>query len=413
MEESRLLRPFVLYFIFITLSVLTTCESVDPGDKNGQEQLPTFTYRIVETAVSDCYDNHQKITNPSPGDPFYGQDGNYAGYLAAYEDNGDGTITDLVTGLMWQKDMGEKKSFDSAKASTSNFSLAGYNDWRIPTIKELYSLIQFTGVNGGSPESSILFINDAYFLQPWGDTEAGERYIDAQTWSSTQYVGTTMNHNETVFGVNFVDGRIKGYPMNKPGSSIPNEMYFRLVRGNSSYGINDFVDNGDGTVSDLATGLMWQQADDGIARNWEEALAYAESLEHAGYGDWRLPNAKELHSIVDYSRAPDVTGSPAIHLLFSCTEIEDPLGNAGQYPYYCTGTTHMDGPDPENAAVYIAFGEAQGWMHDQLLDVHGAGAQRSDPKSGNQADYPDYWGPQGDVRYVFNYVRCVRDMTVK
>ena len=265
MEEPRLLRPFTFYFTFIILSVLTTCESVDLGDKNGQ-------------------------------------DGNYTGYQSAYEDNGDGTITDLVTGLMWQKDMGEKKSFDSAKATTSNFNLSGYNDWRIPTIKELYSLIQFTGMNGGSPESSFLFINDAYFLQPWGDTEAEERYIDAQTWSSSQYVGTTMNNNETVFGVNFVDGRIKGYPLNKPGSSIPNKMYFRLVRGNSSYGINDYVDNDDGTVSDLATGLMWQQADDGIARNWEEALAYA-----------------------------------------------------GQYPYYWTGTTHLDGPDPENAAVYIAF----------------------------------------------------------
>lgn len=49
-------------------------------------------------------------------------------------------------------------------------------------------------------------------------------------------------------------------------------------------------------------------------------------------------------------------------------------------------------------------------MHDQLTDVHGAGAQRSDPKTGNRDDYPLYWGPQGDVRYVFNYVRCVRDV---
>lgn len=58
--------------------------------------------------------------------------------------------------------------------------------------------------------------------------------------------------------------------------------------------------------------------------------------------------------------------------------------------------------------MYIAFGEAQGEMFGNLLDVHGAGSQRSNPKSGNVNDYPIYFGPQGDVQYVFNYVRCVR-----
>lgn len=48
------------------------------------------------------------------------------------------------------------------------------------------------------------------------DTSIGEREIDAQEWSSTKYVGVTMNHNETVFGVNFIDGRIKGYSLKAP-----------------------------------------------------------------------------------------------------------------------------------------------------------------------------------------------------
>ena len=42
------------------------------------------------------------------------------------------------------------------------------------------------------------------------------------------------------------------------------------------------------------------------------ALRWCESLVHAGQTDWRLPNAKELHSIVDYSRSPDTTGTAAI-----------------------------------------------------------------------------------------------------
>ena len=66
-------------------------------------------------------------------------------------------------------------------------------------------------------------------------------------------------------------------------------------------------------------------------------------------------------------------------------------------------------------AVYIAFGEALGWMkfrtgnNSTLMDVHGAGAQRSDPKTGNASDYPQGHGPQGDVIRITNYVRCVRN----
>ena len=55
--------------------------------------------------------------------------------------------------------------------------------------------------------------------------------------------------------------------------------------------------------------------------NWEDALAYAEDLDLAGYRDWRLPNAKELQSIVDYTRSPDTTSSAAIDPLFSASAI--------------------------------------------------------------------------------------------
>ena len=255
-----------------------------------------------------------------------------------------------------------------------------------------------------------MFIDTNYFNQPLGNTNIGEREIDAQTWSSTEYVGRTMNNDETVFGVNFVDGRIKGYPKYKPSTGSANTMYFRMVRGNIDYGKNDFVDNDDNTISDIATGLMWQKADDGIARDWEESLSYAENSEFAEYDDWRLPNAKELQSIVDYTRSPQTTNSPAIDPIFETTEINDPDGNSGHYPFFWTSTTHLDGVNPYSGAAYIAFGEGLGKMNGTLMDVHGAGCQRSDPKSGNINDYPQYFGPQGDVRYVYNYVRLVRDI---
>ncbi|MCP4724968.1 MAG: DUF1566 domain-containing protein [bacterium] len=343
------------------------------------------------------------------GDAFYGQDANYLTNNPSYTDNSDGTIIDNVTGLIWQEDMGSKLTFEEASENANKLVLGGYSDWRIPTIKELYSLIIFTGRVHGQ-RAIEPFIDTRYFAQPLGNSGSGEREIDAQTWSSTVYTGRTMRNDETVFGVNFVDGRIKGYPKYNPRTKKSNKMYFRFVRGNEDYGKNSFVDNGDGTVTDLASGLMWQKNDSGKGMDWKNALHNAENLTLSGYDDWRLPNAKELQSIVDYTRSLQTTGSAAIDPVFSTTEINDPLGEK-QYPYFWTSTTHHDGPNPDNSAVYIAFGAAQGRMRGQLMDVHGAGSQRSDPKSGERSDYPKYFGPQGDVRYVYNYVRCVR--TVK
>ena len=71
----------------------------------------------------------------------------------------------------------------------------------------------------------------------------------------------------------------------------------------------------------IATGLMWLQNDSGKAMTWQQALAYAEASTVDGYSDWRLPNAKELQSIVDYTRSPDTTGTAAINPLFQTTNI--------------------------------------------------------------------------------------------
>jgi len=271
-----------------------------------------LSYKIVDTGVQDSYSNKTIIETPAAGEEFYGQDSNYQGLQPSYTDNGDGTISDNVTALMWQKNMGDKMTYDEAFVEAGNMTLGGYNDWRVPTIKELYSLILFSGKVKGEKVID-KFIDTVYFDQPIGDVDKGEREIDAQTLSATMYRSTTMNGDSTVFGVNFLDGRIKGYPKFKPGSNNnnPRMMYFRMVRGNQDYGENSFVDNQDGTISDIATGLMWQKADDGGTYDWEEALAYGENLELADFDDWRLPNAKELQSIADYRRCPDVTSSPA------------------------------------------------------------------------------------------------------
>ncbi|MCD4736934.1 MAG: DUF1566 domain-containing protein, partial [Bacteroidales bacterium] len=70
---------------------------------------------------------------------------------------------------------------------------------------------------------------------------------------------------------------------------------------NTITALADFVDNGDGTVTDTATGLMWQKTTQNVM-NWEAAITYCETLPLANYGDWRLPNRNELQSLVDYSK---------------------------------------------------------------------------------------------------------------
>jgi len=366
----------------------------------------TDTYQIVDTGQKKFYGNDKVITMPTDGSSYFGQDAHYLANQPSYLDNNNGTITDNITGLMWQKTMGEKLSYENAFQKADSIEIGGYDDWRIPSIKELYSLIQFSGRVKGQKAISP-FIDKNYFNQPLGNSKTGEREIDAQTWSGTEYVGKTMKNDDTIFGVNFVDGRIKGYPKYNPRTRKPNKMYFRFVRGNTAYGKNSFINNSDGTILDSATGLMWQQSDSTDGMNWQNALKYAENLKLSGHDDWRLPNAKELQSILDYSRSPDATGSPAIDPIFKTSSILNEAGNK-DYPYYWSSTTHLDGPVPEKNAVYIAFGRAMGKMHGNIMDVHGSGSQRSDPKTGK----PMSRGPQGDMIRVDNYVRCVRGGSV-
>lgn len=360
------------------------------------------TYPIVDTGQIQTYGEEA------------GQDGHYVASQPSYKDNNDGTVSDLVTGLMWTQDPGEKMTLDEGFKNASKCKVGGYSDWRLPTIKELYSLIQLKGTDPDpmSTDTSGLkpFIDTNFFKFQYGREEMGERIIDSQYASSTKYVSTTMGGNETLFGVNFADGRIKGYPIESRRGE--GKYYALYVRDNPDYGTNQFKDNGDGTITDEATGLTWMQADSGTGMDWPTALEYAENLKFAGHSDWRLPNAKELQSIIDYTRSPDTTGSAAINPVFGATEITNE-GGKKDFAHYWTSSTHV-GARSSDTAVYFAFGRSLGFMKDRrtgeytLMDVHGAGSQRSDPKVGDASRFPHGRGPQGDVIRIDNMVRCVR-----
>ncbi|MBI5302765.1 MAG: DUF1566 domain-containing protein [Chloroflexi bacterium] len=378
------------------------------------------SYPIVDTGQDKCYNASSEITCPSASAAFYGQDAQFAGTQPSYTLSGDGLTTlDNRTGLTWQRSpdtdgngsltYADKLLYSQALTRPATMNAAnygGYNDWRLPTLKELYSLILFSGAEASESSSvgAIPFINTNYFGFAYGFTGSGERVLDAQWATTTLYVA---NPNQ-MFGVNFADGRIKGYP---DTDAIGKKFFVLCVRGNTSYGANNFVNNGDGTITDQATGLMWAQADSGTGLNWSNALAWVQTQNAAnylGHNDWRLPNPKELHSIVDYTRSPNTTGSATIDPLFTVTAITNEAGQT-DYPYYWAGTTLLNARGTAERGVYISFGRTLGYINGSWTDIHGAGAQRAEFKDGNPGDYPYGLGPQGDAVRINNYVRLVRD----
>ena len=267
-----------------------------------------------------------------------------------------------------------------------------------------------SGYEGTDSSGLTPFIDDTAFAFSYGDTSNNERLIDSQWMTSSIYEAAVMGGQECFFGVNFADGRIKCYPTaGQPGGGGFFAVY---VRNTTGFGQNDLVDHTDGTVTDQATGLMWQQDDSGEGMVWEAALSHCEELPLGGYDDWRLPNAKELQSIVDYSRCPDTTSSAAIDPVFSVSSITNEAGQ-DDYPFFWASSTHATWNGGGHAAAYVCFGRCLGYMNGAWMDVHGAGAQRSDPKVGDPTDYPEGHGPQGDAIRIYNHVRCVRGMAVE
>jgi hypothetical protein len=109
------------------------------------------------------------------------------------------------------------------------------------------------------------------------------------------------------------------------------------------------TDNGDGTVTDNLTGLMWTKSANLYgATNWSEALTSCNSCSEGYYTGWRLPNVRELHSLLNYG-GPQYSMLPADHPFIGLP--------ASPTWYYWSSSTHGSA----ESAWVMSF--ENGWMH--------------------------------------------------
>ena len=174
-------------------------------------------YCVVDSGHRNVFsDRGQLLQAPKPGEPFFGQDGQYQSHPFRYELSSDGkTVYDKNTGLTWQSSPDtdgdgvltrrDKLTWAQAQARPAALNAArfgGYNDWRLPTIKELYSLINFRGMDpsgySGSDTSGLIpFIDTKYFKFAYGLDHAASgsstRSTPPAPCTSTRAGGATAN----------------------------------------------------------------------------------------------------------------------------------------------------------------------------------------------------------------------------
>lgn len=257
--------------IIVAVTVYMGCGKKNDNNsssENSNNNNGNITFKVPDTGQTISYT------------ATYGEDSDYTINEQSFTDNDNGTITDNVTGLIWQKRDDETlRTWDDAVDYCDDLTDGGYPDWRLPSKKEIVSTIYY--------EKN----EDAIDTNVFDDTLCvGQEY-----WTSTAY-----DYESSIASWEF-----QSHQGDVGGGYKTDPKCVRCVRGdNLRYG--NFVDLGNGIVKDKYTRLMWQK-DEGGQMEWQAALSYCEGLSLANYQDWRLPNIKELESLVD-----DSTHGPAI-----------------------------------------------------------------------------------------------------
>ncbi len=239
----------------------------------------------------------------------HGEDADYSRHPISYTHSEDGLIViDNNTGLMWERHINwrwgktvapkgkwrpqdvfaykdgepKRRPYHEGVQYCKNLSLGGYDDWRMASMKEGHTIAHYATAR---PTIWQKYFSDTDpGLPGYGDRGKGGM------WGGP----LGPDHNNSGWHLGFIDGHMMGYP--RTGYKTT-----RCVRAdnNGVYFLPDFVDNGDGTVTDRVTELIWLKETDGKKRAWEPSIQYCENLVFVGHSDWKLPHNKELSSLVD------------------------------------------------------------------------------------------------------------------
>jgi hypothetical protein len=241
---------------------------------------------------------------------------------ASYVEPGDGTIQDLITGLIWQAEPTER-IWPEALAYCDALAFAGQNDWRLPTTIELISILDY---RWQGPACDLRFRGSP------------RRY----EWSSSSSDASFPAVLPTL--VDFHEGRFLLESENYAAPWDENIYPFRCVRGPRQMGSPraaryELLGAASELVADLSTRLVWTRSPS-ERLPWEGARSYCEGLSIGGYDDFRLPTLKELHTLWDpqtteHGRSPLILGDP-YEPTWSSTRIDA----AYAWSLYWTGRYH-------------------------------------------------------------------------
>ncbi len=246
-----------------------------------------------------------------------------------FTDNGDGTVTDAATGLMWQKDTNPRMGPKQAEKFCANLSLAGYSDWRLPNIKELNTILNLD-VNAQSWLFSAFPMPQNEAMLHYAANGVFENHFAWVTNFTMGYDGYYGGRDAPLLSraVRYADGakpapasqtEKKPFVITHTGQTKAFDLKGREVAADRIWGLDaervwtaqKYTAEEDGkAVRDEQTGLLWDNAHEDVLLTWNEAHEYVRALNdmhYLGKTDWRLPGREELRSIAVYD-----DGYPAI-----------------------------------------------------------------------------------------------------
>jgi hypothetical protein len=220
-----------------------------------------------------------------------GEDADYNIFTPYFLINGNGSVTDTVTGLMWQQTDGGEMTIENALNYCDTLTLGGYSDWRLPNAHEAFCILNHN------------YSNPALNLTVFAPTNA------EYWWTSNRQA----NDNTKIWVTNAGGGIGNHQKLETISAGGTKRFHVRAVRDiyAPTAAIPHFIDHGNNTITDQLTGLVWQKVPLNDTLTWEQSLQYAENLSLAGKSDWRLPNIKELQSLNDENLV-----NPSINTLF-------------------------------------------------------------------------------------------------